>query len=220
MRQLFICLILPLFLAACGATPVWAPDEAVRKAAFVTGNPPSVTLYTVVKKRNGEGAHSGLMIDGTQRVMFDPAGTWYHPYLPERNDVHYGVTERFRKFYIDYHARETYDVYEQTVPVSLASAEKIRANAEAYGAVSKMMCANAVSSVLRGVPEFESVPTTFFPMKIKEAFDRLPGVKTKLYHDNDPDNHHGILLVQQGKAAVLGPNAGALARATQAQAAQ
>ena len=25
---------------------------------------------------------------GEARIMFDPAGTWHHPSLPERNDVH------------------------------------------------------------------------------------------------------------------------------------
>ena len=100
----------------------------------MSGEPPSITLYTVVRKRGNEGAHSGLMIDGSQRVMFDPAGTWHHPTVPERNDLHYGITERMRKFYIDYHARETYDVIENKVYVSPAVAEAAIRRAEAYGA--------------------------------------------------------------------------------------
>lgn len=206
MRQTLICLMLPLALAACGsgAKPIWAPDEAVQKAAYVSGKAPSVTLYTVVSTRTGAGGHSGLMIDGTQRVMFDPAGTWYHPYLPERNDVHYGVTERFRKFYIDYHARETYDVIEQTVPVSLETAELLRRRAEAYGAVGKMLCANAVSDILYDAPGLESLPKTYFPVKLEKAFAELPGASYRLYHDKDPDNNHGVLLVQQSNP-IFGP---------------
>ncbi|MGB7321210.1 MAG: hypothetical protein WBC95_07340, partial [Albidovulum sp.] len=84
MRRLAVCLALTLALGACGAEPVWAPDADVARARFVSGEPPSITLYTVVRKVGGEGAHSGLMINGSQRVMFDPAGTWHHPTVPER----------------------------------------------------------------------------------------------------------------------------------------
>ena len=47
MRQTLICLIFPLALAACGENgpqPIWAPDEAVQKAVYVSGKAPSVTL--------------------------------------------------------------------------------------------------------------------------------------------------------------------------------
>ena len=77
--------------------------------------PTSVTLYTVLSTRSGAGAHAGLLINGSERVLFDPAGTWRHPKLPERNDVHFGITPKMVDFYIDYHARETYDVVEQTI---------------------------------------------------------------------------------------------------------
>lgn len=191
-----ICLLAPLALAACGAKSVYAPDDAVQKAAFVSGEPPSVTLYTVIRKPSGAGGHSGLLIDGTQRVMFDPAGSWYHPFVPERNDVHYGITERMRKFYIDYHARKTWDVLEQKVPVTLAQAEALRARAEAYGPVNKMFCAAATSSILRGVPGFESLPSTMSPIKLSEAFRKLPGETERLYEDGDPENNTGVLMTQ------------------------
>ena len=205
LRRPAICLALPLalLLAGCGAEPVWAPDEAVARARYVSGDAPSITLYTVVRKKGNEGAHSGLMIDGSQRVMFDPAGTWNHPAVPERNDLHYGITEQMRKFYIDYHARETYDVVEQKLYVSPAVAEAAIRRAESYGAVNKAFCGSSVSDILVGVPGFESIPKTFFPNRIMRAFGELPGVTTKLHHDGDPDNHSGVLLVQ--KSASIEP---------------
>lgn len=204
-RRLAICLALPmvLMLAGCGAEPVWAPDEAVARARYVSGDAPSITLYTVVRKKGNEGAHSGLMIDGSQRVMFDPAGTWNHPAVPERNDLHYGITEQMRKFYIDYHARETYDVVEQKVFVTPAVAEAAIRRAESYGAVNKAFCGSSVSDILEGLPGFESIPKTFFPNRIMNAFGELPGVTTKLHHDGDPDNHSGVLLIQ--KSASIEP---------------
>lgn len=186
-----------LGLAACGAEPIWAPDEAVARARYVSPEPPSITLFTVVKKTSGEGAHSGIMINGSQRVLFDPAGTWHHPRLPERNDLFFGITPQMKAFYIDYHARETYDVIEQRIYVSPQIAELAIARAQAYGAVPKAFCSNSVSDILRGIPGFESIPRTFFPMRISRAYGQLGVDYEKRHVDGDPDNNSGVLLVQK-----------------------
>ncbi len=47
-----------LGLSACGADSKFADDSAVASAQFISGNPPSVTLFTVVNNRSNEGAHS------------------------------------------------------------------------------------------------------------------------------------------------------------------
>ncbi|MDN5785518.1 hypothetical protein [Pseudorhodobacter sp.] len=199
MRRIYLCFIAILFLAACGAAePVWAPDDAVARARYVHPGPSSITLFTVLSTRNGSGAHSGLLINGSQRVMFDPAGTWHHPNLPERNDVHYGMTPLMVDFYIDYHARITYDVVQQTIIVSPEVAEIAMQRAMAYGAVEKAHCTLAVSSVLRGVPGFESLPQTWYPKTLMDAFAALPNVSRRKFTDTDTNNNHGVLLVQAG----------------------
>ena len=195
MRRLLSCLVLPLALAAC-AEPKWAPDEAVNAARFSTGNPPSVTLFTVISTNTGAGGHSALMIDAQERVIFDPAGTWYHPSVPERNDVDFGITERMYKFYIDYHARESWYVREQRLPVTPQQAAALLARVQSNGAVAKMMCANDTSSVLRAIPGFESIPATSSPLKLSKAFGQLPGVVTEDHFDNDPDDNSGVLMIQ------------------------
>ena len=155
--RLVLWLGLVLALASCGAESVVASKEFVDRARYVHSGPPSITLYTVVSNTNNSGAHSALLINGSQRLIFDPAGTWHHPNLPERNDVHYGMTPRMVDFYVDYHARETFRVYEQTVMVSPAVAELAIQRAEAYGAVAKAQCTRSVTDILRGLPGFESV---------------------------------------------------------------
>ena len=75
-RRVFLALALPAALAACGADHKWASDEAVRQARYVTNEPPSITLFTVIGIPRGEGGHSALMINGSQRVIYDPAGSW------------------------------------------------------------------------------------------------------------------------------------------------
>lgn len=199
MFRLVLVLISALVLTACGgAEPKWASDEAVAQARYVHNGPPSLTLFTVTSTRDGSGAHSGLMINGSERIIFDPAGTWQHPRLPERNDVHFGMTPKMVSFYIDYHARETFDVYEQTIIVSPEVAALVAQKVKDYGAVPKAQCTTSITSILSGVPGFEGLPRTWFPKTLMEAFGELPGVTTRKYTDEDADDNHGVLLVQAG----------------------
>lgn len=202
MFRLVLALLALLTLAACGgpAEPKWASDERVAAARYVAEGPPSVTLYTVINNKNGSGAHAALMINGSERILFDPAGSWYHPHIPERNDVHFGITDRIRNFYIDYHARETYRVVEQTVVVSPQVAEMVAERAKAYGAVPKAQCTYAVSRVLSDVPGFESLSVTWFPKALMRQFGKLPGVSERTITDDDADKNHGVLLIQSEQA--------------------
>lgn len=203
MLRALLLLCLSLTLAACGMTAEsnWATDEQVTSARYVHGGPASITLFTVINNRSQEGAHAGLMINGSERILFDPAGTWRHPAVPERNDVHYGITEKVKNFYIDYHARETFRVVEQTVIVPPEVAEMVAARAKAYGAVPKAQCARSISSILSGVPGFESIGGTWFPKALMRDFATLPGVTERTITDDDADKNHGVLLVQAGQAA-------------------
>lgn len=196
MRRLIICLCLPLAVAACGAQPRWAPDEEVARARYVHSGPPELTLFTVIDKSSGAGAHSALMINGTERLMFDPAGSWYLPSLAERNDVHRGMTDRMVAFYIDYHARESYDVIEQRLVVTPEQALRAQELALNYGAVPRAHCAQSISSILRKVPGFEKIPATYGPKVLSRAFGKYPGVKSRTITDTDADDNHGVLMIQ------------------------
>lgn len=197
MLRLMLCLVALVGLASCGADPTWAPDAAVAAARYSPpGEPPSITLYTVVTHGTGSGAHSAILVNASERVMFDPAGTWYHPKLPIRNDVHFGMTDKAIAFYIDYHARKTYDVIEQKIVVTPEVAEQVLHLVETYGAVPKSMCTEATSTILRETPGFESMPATLFPKKLSDAFGKLPGVTTRRITDDDDDSNHGVLILQ------------------------
>lgn len=196
-RRVFMALALPVALAACGADNIWANDEAVRRARYVSNEPPSISLMTVIGIPRGEGGHSALLINGSQRVIFDPAGSWNHPAIPERHDVLYGITPNFKNFYIDYHARETYWVAEDTVQVPLAVADAAIRAAEAHGATNKSFCAASTGQVLRRVPGFEGAPSGFSPLKLRKWFMTLPGVVSQKHMDGDPANNHNVLLRQK-----------------------
>jgi hypothetical protein len=196
MLRFALCVVALMGLSSCGAESVWAPDDQVEAARFVAGPPTYITLYTVINNNSGSGAHSAILVNASERVMFDPAGTWHHPRLPERNDVHFGMTDKMIAFYVDYHARVTFRVIEQKVFVSPEVAELVLRRVKDYGAVPKAMCTNATSTILRGVPGFEGLPSTWYPKKLSDAFGGLPGVTTRTITDDDDDSNHGVLLVQ------------------------
>lgn len=189
-------LVLLLGLAACGADNKFADSATVAQSRYVSGEAPSITLYTVVNNNTGAGGHSSLLIDGHDRVIYDPAGTWYHPTVPERYDLHYGMNPRMLSFYIDYHARVTFRVIEQKLPVSQATIDRIMAAVVEKGASGKATCANSLSNILRDVPGFESIGPTWFPVALSEDFAALPGVTERVIRDGDPDENSGVLTVQ------------------------
>lgn len=183
-------------LAACGgpAEPVWAPDVEVQRYRYGDGSPPSLTLFTVVSTKNGSGGHASLLVNGSERVLFDPAGTFRMPTAPERNDVIHGFSPRVETVYIDYHARETFDIIKQEIVVSPQVAEMALREVKAYGAVPKAQCSLAVSRILKRLPGFEGFPVGYFPNSTRSAFDRYgagPGVTIS---DDDADDNHGVLF--------------------------
>lgn len=193
MRRIFAAFTVLLALTACSAQSVWAPDEAVSRARYVHKGPPMITLFTVVNNNSGNGGHAALMINGAERVLFDPAGSWHHPKLPERNDVFFGITDGAVDFYIDYHARVSWRVVRHDIVVSPEVAAAAIKIVKEYGAVPKANCTAAVTDVLRRLPGFQSVKSTMFPVPAMESFAKLPGVKEQIFYDDDPDENGYIL---------------------------
>ena len=177
-----------LALASCSAPTVWAPDADVARAFAPPVGSPSLTLYTMKNTGSDNGAHSGLLINASQRVIFDPAGSFAVSTLPERNDVIFGMTPRMEAFYASFHARETYYVIAQRIEVPAAVAEQALQLALANGPVPKAGCTRATSALLRQLPGFETIRPTFFPDNLYDAVAKLPNVETKTYRENDDDD--------------------------------
>ena len=191
-RLIPACLAAAL-LAGCSAEYVWAPDEEVARAAYRHDGPPALTLFTMIDNRTGEGAHSGLMINGSQRLIYDPAGSFKHPQLPERNDVFYGITDKAVDFYIDYHARVTYRVAVNRVEVTPEQAELALQLVQHNGPAAPAFCNREIARVLRQVPGFEDAPNTWFPKRTMRYFAGRPWVETRLHYDDSPDNRGDLM---------------------------
>lgn len=179
----------PLALSACTAQEVWAPDDVVARAIYSDPAPTKhLTLYTIKWVRSNMGAHSALLINASQRVLFDPAGTFKQDVMPERNDVLYGVTPRLENFYVSFHARSSFYVVGQTVEVPPEVAEQALGLAMAAGPVPSANCARVTSRILRQLPGFESIRQTWGPNSIQADFAALPNVTTLEYRENDSDD--------------------------------
>jgi len=196
MRKFLIAMAVPLLVAACGADFEYASDAAVSQARYEAGAPYTVTLMTAISNRSKAGAHSALLINGSQRVIWDPAGTWYHRTAPIRHDVHYGINDTLLEFYVDYHARETYHIVLQEVEVSREVADLMIARFEANGPAPKAFCSNQTSAVLGTIPGFETIPRSFYPKQTMAAFASLPGVREWTIYDDDDDDNSNILAEQ------------------------
>ncbi len=204
LRKTALALAACLGLAACGAESVWAPDEAVQRAAYVPEGPSTVTLLTAINNRSGSGGHSALLIDGQQRLLFDPAGTWRHPTVPERNDVLFGMQPQLFEFYMDYHARETYHMVVQEVEVTPEVAARISQAVQSYGAVPSAQCALSISRILSETPGFQNVSPGWFPKNVMDDFETIPGVRTTRVYDDDSDDNLELLQAQ-GRAQLYLP---------------
>ncbi|MDF1718110.1 MAG: hypothetical protein P1U75_15755 [Antarcticimicrobium sp.] len=191
-RLLCLCAAL-LLVAGCAEKQVNDDRETIAAVSYRDPGPSTLTLYTMVNNRTGSGGHSSLMINASERVIFDPAGSFKSPVVPEWNDVLFGITPGVELAYRGSHARSTFHVVVQTAEVTPEQAELAYRLALKSGPVPGVYCANATSTLLKAIPGFESVDVTFYPIRLSQQFGSLPGVTTKRYFENDsPDLEEGI----------------------------
>lgn len=161
--------------------------EEVARAAYVHNGPPKLTLYTMLNNRSGSGAHTSLLINGSQRVAFDPAGSFRHPRIISRNDTVYGMTPFMVDQYTRFHARETFHVVIQEIEVSPEVAEKALQLAVNHPAVMQAHCAISTANLLKQLPGFEDVQPGYQPTKLMEYFKAKGATFERLYEYDDDD---------------------------------
>ncbi len=192
MRTIIAALCGLFLLAGCAAESTWASDEFVRKRAYKHDGPPRITLFTMINNKTGAGAHTSLMINASQRVIFDPAGSFKHETIPERNDVVFGITPAVADGYTRYHARETFHVRVQTLDVSPELAEGMMRAVMEYGAVPSAQCALSTSTVLSGFFPGQ-ISRGWYPKKLAEQFQQIPGVSSRTLREYDSDDNSKVL---------------------------
>lgn len=197
MLRVFAVILAFFALVSCGPTPEMklppVPDDVVAKSVYRHGGAPELVLYTMISNSSGAGAHSSLLINGSQRVIWDPAGSFRDPKIVAKNDVVYGVTPQVEDAYVRFHARETYHVVVQRLPVTADVAEAVLKRVLTHGQAQAATCANTTSTILSQVPGFEAISVTWYPIKLMEQFRALPGVTEKaLYEYDDGDRFKAL----------------------------
>ena len=174
-------------LTGCAPEPVvsYASNERVSLVAYRAPGPAVLTIFTIVSNRTGKGAHTAIMINGSQRVIFDPAGSFENERVAEQQDVLFGVTPAVLAGYKSAHARSSYHVVSQTVTVTPEQAEIALNLALENGAVAQTYCTNAATGLLRQVPGFEDITQTFYPTKLMAQMSERPGVVEDRYYEDD-----------------------------------
>lgn len=170
-----------------------APAE-VRAVQYRAEGPARLTLFTMVNNETGSGGHTSLMINASERVIWDPAGTVNkRRFIPEIDDVLYGITPAVEGWYTRAHARKTYHVVIQEIDVAPAVAEQALQLVKARGAVGNAQCSLSTSDILSQLPGFGSIRQTWFPVKLSEQFQTIPGVTRRaLYEYDDADKDKAL----------------------------
>ena len=201
--KLAVALVALTVLGGCAEQPKPnATNETLAAAAYREPGPATLTLYTIINNRTGKGGHTSLMINASERVIFDPAGSFYADVVPERDDVLYGITPAVERAYRGGHARSTFHAVIQTLEVTPEQAEIAYQLAVTNGRVPGAYCANATSSLLKKVPGFEGLKVTFYPTKLMDQIADMPGVVTEKYYENDSGDLQDGLA--RGNAALNG----------------
>ncbi len=203
MRSWILALGALLMLGACGgAKSVQAPNDVVAKAAYRHDGPARLTLFTVISNESGRGQHTSLMINGSQRVIFDPAGSFEHPRVAEQNDVVFGITPQVADGYTRYHARKSFHVQVQQVDVTPELAEMAIRAVRVHGASPSGRCSRDTSNVISGLPGFEHIQQTWFPGQLAKQFAKIPGVTSTTLYEYDSDDNSKVLAAWDPTAFV------------------
>lgn len=167
--------------------------DEISAARYQAGGQPTLTVFTMVNNRSGSGGHTSLMVSGSERVIFDPAGSFRDDRVVERDDVLYGMTPGWVQAYKSAHARSTFHVVSQEIPVTAAQAEQALRLVKANGSVAGAFCANATSGILSQIDGFGDVKTTFFPTNLMDQIETFPKVTTTRLFEDDPDDLAGAV---------------------------
>lgn len=181
---LFVFGLLAMASAGCSITaPVYDSPDTIAAVRHTTDDPPSLTLYTSVNEKSGFGEHTALMINGSQRVIYDPAGRFKHPDVRENGDVLYGVTPEVLAAYNAHQSGGHYTALTQYIEVPADVAEAAIVAAEAQGVSSDGLCTVNTSQILKQLKGFENIETAIWPSNLMWNFAERSGVTVARQYD-------------------------------------
>ncbi|MBC6408360.1 MAG: hypothetical protein GDA40_09745 [Rhodobacteraceae bacterium] len=100
MRALLVLLGLLAIIGGCTVPQPYADDDTIAAVSYRDSGRPSITVMTTRNISSGAGAHSALMINASERIIINPAGSFEPDFVPERNDTFFGITPYVETYYI------------------------------------------------------------------------------------------------------------------------
>lgn len=185
MKRLFLALAAVAALSGCIRNPDFQPPAQMAALAVPNRGPNEVVLYTVVNRRTGAGAHTALGVNASERVLFDPAGSFKAEGVTRSGDVLYGYTPPVEKAFSSAHARTQYLVNKVTIPVSPEVAQMALQRVKTNGPVGAAHCAQSTSTILAGLPGFQSIKPTYYPVDLQNQFKAISGATATQIVEND-----------------------------------
>ena len=185
MKPVFLALAAAVIVAGCTRNPEFHPPEDMARFAYRNTGPTSLTLYTIVNRTNGAGAHTALEVSGSETVLFDPAGGFKAEHVHRSGDVIYGFNPSIEKAYSSAHARTAYLVRKVEIPVSPAVAAMALQKVKTNGPVGAAHCAQSTSTILKTLPGFENIAQTYYPKQLEKQFQSLPGTTVETIIEDD-----------------------------------
>lgn len=169
-----------------------ASDSEVASVRYEAAGPKRVTLFTIISNERNSGEHTGLLINGSEQVLFDPAGSFRTDGIVAKNDVVYGMSPYMVDQYMRFHARETFHVVVQTLDVDRAHAELALRRAQSIGPVLEAQCALTTADVLSQIPGFEDVPRGYSPLKLRDYFATKGATFDRLFEQDEGDKSNAL----------------------------
>jgi len=185
MKRLFLALAAVAALSGCIRNPDFQPPEQMAALAVPNRGPTELVLYTVINRNTGAGAHTALGVNASERVLFDPAGSFKAGDVVRSGDVLYGFTPPVEEAFSSQHARTAYLVNKVTIPVSREVAQMALQKVKTNGPVGAAHCAQSTSSILTTLPGFQSIKPTYYPVDLEKQFKAVPGAQMSQIVEND-----------------------------------
>ncbi|WP_375174456.1 hypothetical protein [Pseudooceanicola sp.] len=186
MKRLFLALAAVAIVAGCAPrNPDFQPPAELAQVSYRNAGPTSLTLYTVINRRSGAGAHTALEVNASETVLFDPAGSFKAEGVPRSGDVLYGFSPAVEKAYSSSHARSTFYVRKVNIPVTPEVAAMALQKVKANGPVAAAHCAQSTSAILQTLPGFQHVQRTFYPKQLEAQVVSLPGATSDSIVEED-----------------------------------
>ncbi len=182
--------VVACLLTGCAGVDLTTDAEFIKElraeTSYLPVNAPPSTTLVLAEHKGGSGAvHAALIVTGSERLIYDPSGSFTHPDTRRYGDVVYGASDDIVELFALHNADKNHDAVMRTIALQPEEAETMLDAARTHGGAMPGFCAKSVASVLRSVPRFASMRDTFWPSNVQQDFESIAPVAIRSVTDTD-----------------------------------